>query len=84
MIAEAYDCLLIKLHHGINGMPDRLLVAPHQPMRFIEFKRSGEDPTPIQGFWHRQLGRGGHPVMVFDTIEQFRDLMEEVGRKLTK
>ena len=78
VIAEQHDCLLIKLQHGIVGMPDRLFIAPHHPMRLIEFKREDEEPSPIQLFWHRQLGRGGHPVMVFDNIEQFRDLIDSL------
>lgn len=76
MIAENAGGLLLKLHHGLVGVPDRLLLMPQHPARLAEFKRPGETLTSIQAHWARTLGRMGHPIMVFDSVEDFRRAIE--------
>ena len=69
--------LLLKLHHGIVGMPDRLLVCPHAPDIFIEFKRPGERPEKIQEHWHDLLRGMGKRVEVVSSVARFRELLTE-------
>jgi hypothetical protein len=74
-VAHDHGCLLIKLHHGIAGMPDRLLVRPDESDVFIEFKRQGEQPTKIQAYWHSRLRRMGKQVEVVRSAAQFYALL---------
>lgn len=74
-MARREDCLLVKLHHSLTGLPDRLLVRDRQPDVFVEFKRPGEAPTKIQAHWHRVLRGMGKQVEVVKTVEQFRWLL---------
>ena len=80
VIAENAGGRLIKLHHTVVGLPDRLLVMPQQRMTFIEFKARDEEPSLIQSYWHRTLGCMGHPVLVIRYIEEFRALVDSVNR----
>ena len=70
-MAEREGCLLIKLQHGVVGMPDRVLVRPMRNDVFIEFKRQGEKPTRIQEYWHGRLRRMGKQVEVVRTLHGF-------------
>jgi hypothetical protein len=40
---------------GNKGKPDQLFQAPHGGYIWIEFKRAGEDPAPLQRYWARQI-----------------------------
>ena len=33
---------------GFDGMPDRVVLLPHGKFGFVEVKRSGEKPRPLQ------------------------------------
>ena len=49
-----------------NGMPDRMTLFPGGQCVFIEVKRPGEMPTPIQLAVHRRLKSLGFDVLVVD------------------
>jgi hypothetical protein len=74
-VAQDKGCLLIKLQHGVVGMPDRLLVRPHRPDVFIEFKRPGQKPSKIQAHWLGVLRRMGKQAVVVRSGGQFRALL---------
>lgn len=40
---------------GAKGKPDQLFIAPHGLHFWIEFKRMGEDPEPLQRYWAKQI-----------------------------
>ncbi len=40
---------------GNKGKPDQLFLAPHGGYIWVEFKRKGEDPTPLQRYWATQI-----------------------------
>lgn len=40
---------------GSKGKPDQLFQAPHGLYLWIEFKRAGEQPAPLQRYWARQI-----------------------------
>ena len=49
-----------------NGMPDRMALLPGGRCVFLEVKRPGEQPTPIQLMVHRRLRALGFDVLVVD------------------
>lgn len=69
--------LLLKMHHGIVGMPDRLLICPHAPSIFIEFKRPGESLTAIQRYWRDILVDMGKRHEVVSSVPRFLELLTE-------
>jgi hypothetical protein len=74
-LAEKKGLLLIKLHHGVAGMPDRLLLRKTGFPAFIEFKRPGESPTLIQGYWHERLRELKYFVYTVNNLKDFRNIM---------
>jgi hypothetical protein len=70
-------CILhVKLNiRGRRGWPDREFLIPGGKPLFMEFKRPGEEPEPIQEFIHGQLRDAGYTVLVIDnTIAGFAAL----------
>ena len=53
----------IKTDHT-KGFPDRTIPWPGGVVDFVEVKREGEEPEPMQLWWHRKLRRMGHHVYV--------------------
>lgn len=52
------------------GVPDRLIVLPGGRIFFIEFKKLGEAPDPIQWDFHKRLARRGATVYTCDSLEE--------------
>lgn len=50
------------------GVPDRMVVAPGRVV-FVEVKRPGARPRPLQRVQHDRLRRLGVAVVVLDTLE---------------
>jgi hypothetical protein len=50
------------------AVPDRMFINPHGMVFFIEFKRSGESPTPAQAREHERLQAQGVNVFVIDDV----------------
>ncbi len=44
---------------GFDGMPDRVVLLPHGKIGFVEVKRPGEEPRPLQVSRHELLRRLG-------------------------
>lgn len=40
---------------GSKGKPDQLFLTPHGSYIWIEFKRTGENPEPLQRYWAKQI-----------------------------
>jgi hypothetical protein len=77
-IADARGVKSIKLNlQGRRGWPDRLFIAEYNRVWFVEFKRSGEKPNPLQAHIHRMLKRMGFRVSVFTTVSRFRRGLRE-------
>lgn len=65
-----------------TGYPDRLcLVGEH--CFWVEVKTTGERPTPMQEYRHKQLRKMGQRVYVADSSESINKIIE-MERKLTK
>lgn len=54
---------------GQRGWPDRLFLVPGGHPLFIEFKRPGEAPRPLQAHVHRMMERAGYHVEVVDRVD---------------
>lgn len=53
--AEKHNFLVVKVRFAVVGYPDRLFISPSGHTIFIEFKRPGEVPEPIQSYRIRTL-----------------------------
>lgn len=63
---------------GFAGMPDRLVLLPGGRMAFVEVKRPGEKPRPLQKARHRMLRKLGFKVYVLDNIEEIERIIDEI------
>ena len=76
--AESKNCEVLKMNlKGRRGWPDRLFIF-HGKVLFIEFKRLGEQPTPLQKFVHGVLQGHGMRVEVVDDHYKGRRLIDEL------
>ena len=63
---------------GFDGMPDRLVLLPKGRIAFVEVKRHGEKPRPLQEARHGVLRRLGFKVYVLDDGEQIGGILNEL------
>ena len=63
---------------GFDGMPDRVVLLPHGKLGFVEVKRPGEQPRPLQTARHRLLRKLGLLVFVLDGEEQIGGMIDEI------
>lgn len=63
---------------GFDGMPDRLVLLPLGKIGFVEVKRHGEKPRPLQESRHGMLRRLGFKVFVIDSIEQIGGVVRDI------
>ena len=69
--AAARGCWLLKLRNVV-GIPDRILIMPGRKVAFVELKRPGETPTPIQLYQLRRLKEMGQYATWVDSVEAFK------------
>jgi hypothetical protein len=68
-MARVYGVEAMKLSiDGQNGWPDRMFLIPGGRPLFIEFKKPGEEPEPLQKKRHRYLRKQGYHVEVCTTF----------------
>ena len=60
------------------AVPDRLMILPGGTCFFVEFKRSGLEPTPSQEREHIRLRKQGVPVYVIDNVETGKILIDSL------
>lgn len=63
---------------GFDGMPDRLVLLPFGRIGFVEVKRHGEKPRPLQEARHGLLRQLGFKVYVVDSIEQIGGVVRDI------
>lgn len=63
---------------GFDGMPDRVVLLPYGKFGFVEVKRPGEKPRPLQIARHRLLRKLGFLVFVLDGEEQIGGMIDEI------
>lgn len=54
---------------GRAGWPDHIFIGPNGRLKWIEFKKPGEEPTALQRHMHRLLRQLGQDVEVHDNKE---------------
>lgn len=64
---------------GFDGMPDRLVLLPSGRIAFVEVKRFGEKPRPLQEARHGMLRRLGFQVYVLDHKSQIQEILKQTG-----
>lgn len=69
---------------GVSGVPDRLVLMPMGWLVFVEVKRPGGTPRPLQAAVHRRLKGLGFDVITIDCKEDVDDLMDYIGRSLAR
>lgn len=65
---------------GTLGVPDRLICLPGGIACFVELKRPGGKPRPVQRFVFRNLYHLGHRVVVVDNKNTARVLVKRLCR----
>lgn len=63
---------------GMSGVPDRIILLPHDRIVFIELKAPGKKPRPIQIKRIKELKDLGFDVRVIDSIDGVKNFIEEV------
>lgn len=66
--ADDHDFLTPKVKFAERGWPDRLFISPFGHTIFIEFKRLGGLPDPLQWYRLMELKKRGIPAYCVDTI----------------
>ncbi len=64
---------------SMTGIPDRIILLPKGKIGFIEVKRPGESPRPIQRKRIRQLQDLGFKVYVIDNKEMIKKIIKGIG-----
>lgn len=71
--------LAIKLTSpATTGLPDRLILLPGGHLSFIELKRPGAKPRPLQQHRLHQLQQLGFHATVLDHPNHIKDLLNEI------
>ena len=63
---------------GLDGMPDRIVLLPGGKTGFVEVKRHGEKPRPLQLRRAGQLRELGFKVFLLDRAEQIGEIINEI------
>jgi hypothetical protein len=63
---------------GFDGMPDRLVLLPTGRIGFVEVKRHGQPPRPLQEARHGMLRRLGFRVFVLDDAAQIGGIIRDI------
>ena len=64
---------------GYAGVPDRIVLMPGGMMCFAELKAPGKVMRPLQMRRKKQLENLGFKVCCIDSMEQIKDLINEMG-----
>ncbi len=76
-------CLVIKCNvEGMAGMPDRLVLIPGGHSVFVELKREGGKPRPLQQHRISELNRLGFDALYINSIEQVLDFVDAVEKQI--
>lgn len=62
------------------GTPDYVAAHGRRPSFYLEVKRPGEKPSPVQERKHMELKLQGQIVVTVDSVQAFKDWLELHGR----
>ena len=63
---------------GYDGMPDRLVLLPKGKIGFVEVKKKGMKPRPLQLARHKLLKGLGFKVFVLDDEKDIDEIVENI------
>lgn len=64
---------------GTAGWPDRIVILPPDgKVAFVEVKRPGEKPRPLQVYRHKQLKQLGCQVYVLDHPDNIGGILDDI------
>lgn len=61
---------------GYRSWPDRMYVGPRRARFYIEYKRPGHEPTPLQDLMHAILRLAGETVYVVERTAQGKQIVD--------
>ena len=64
---------------SMTGIPDRIILLPKGKVGFVETKRPGGEPRPIQKKRIKQFKNLGFKVYVLDTKENIDEIIRKIG-----
>lgn len=64
---------------SLMGIPDRIVLLPRGKIGFVEVKRPGEKPRPLQQKRMKQLSDLGFPVFVLDDEKKIAIVLQAIG-----
>ena len=64
---------------SMTGIPDRIILLPKSRMGFVETKRPGGEPRPIQKKRIKQFKDLGFKVYVLDNKEAINKILDGIG-----
>lgn len=64
--------------NGLDGIPDRLILAPLGLCAFVELKAPGRKPRKLQEHRKRELETLGFDVYVIDSFQGVEDLVRRL------
>ena len=63
---------------GTVGWPDRIVILPDGKVGFVEVKRPGETPRPMQVHRHKLLRQLGAKVYVLDYPDNIGGILDDI------
>ena len=67
---------------GRRGVPDRIVICPERWIEWVEAKRPGGKPEPLQRIVHKILGLLGFKVWIIDTYQEVEDFVKYLKTKI--
>jgi hypothetical protein len=64
---------------SLTGVPDRIVLLPRGKIGFVEVKRPGERPRPIQVKRIEELRELGFKVFVLDDEKDIDEILKKIG-----
>jgi len=78
---EGVGGICFKFLSSVSGVPDRICLFPGGILVFVELKRHGEKPRPLQRRQIEKIRQLGFRVEVIDSEEGIEELVSSVGAK---
>ena len=80
--AKQQGCLVFKFTSPNNrSVPDRIIIAPGGKVGFLELKRPGNKPTPLQADTLRKLKEQGCHAEWTDSVEGGKQFVDKLPSK---
>lgn len=77
---EGMGGLCLKFISSVSGVPDRLVLMAGGQIVFVELKRPGEKPRPLQERQIRRIRELGFRVEVIDSEQGIEELMQSLEK----